>query len=276
MQRHGKEQLNSYSIKAIVWFDVLEIRNITLIVSEGDNMFWIGFFSIYVILVLLILMMIGSGKLFDKLATMLGKAKTVGCAVMFTLLSFVFTLFYSMVAIVTGNIVLNALLCAIFLVFSWFVVEKLYQLMAGENGCEDEEIKTLVKEDKNVCNLFSLIGVMLSSVALCYEDRSLEYVMLISIAISIGMGAYIPVSEIYKGTSIKELVHTIATEFKSEKVSVWISAIMSAIIVTILGFKNEVVLKLNAFVEEFGIGMAMGSIVLILILAIAGLCRKNK
>ena len=239
-------------------------------------MFWIGFFSVYSILGLLILLMVGSGKLFDKLAAVFTKAKTVGCAVMFTLFSFMFTLFYSMVAIVTGNIVLNTLLCAMFLVFSWFVMEKLYQLMAGEKGCENEKIKILAKEDKNVCTLFSVIGVIFSSAVLCYEDQSLEYVILISIAISIWVVAYIPVSEIYKGTPVKKLVCIIANDFKSQKISVWISSIVSAIIVTVLASKNELVLKLNELVEEFGMGIAIASIVLILILTIMDLCRKRK
>lgn len=62
------------------------------------------------------------------------------------LVCFLFTLLYSIVAIVTGNVVVNALLCAIFLVFSWFIEEKLYQLLSGENDCEEEKTKILTKE----------------------------------------------------------------------------------------------------------------------------------
>lgn len=95
-------------------------------------MFWMGFFSIYFIFAFLGLLMHFLGKMFDKFIETLKGLKSIACAVVFTLLSYVFTLLYSMVSILTGNIYLNAILCAIFLVFSWFMVEKFYQLMAGK------------------------------------------------------------------------------------------------------------------------------------------------
>lgn len=236
----------------------------------------IGFFSIYFILGILLLLMKGSGKILNGIGTVLSKGKTTFCAVMFTFFSFLFTLFYTMVAITTGNSFFSTLVCAIFLVFSWCMNEFFYRLIAEEKGCMDETLKALSKEDKNVCNLFALIGVVISSAILCYEEKNFEYVILISVAISIWMGAYIPISEIYKGTPIKELIFTIIREFRCEKKSVWISSILCIVIVTILVLKNEVVIKMNSIIEDFGVGLAMGSLVLVFVLAIVGLCRKRK
>lgn len=92
--------------------------------------FWIGFIGIYIVLLFLIFIMKESNKL---ISSILERGKTVVCTILFTWFVFLFTLLYSIVAIVTENIVVNALLCAIFLVFSWFIEEKLYQLLTGEN-----------------------------------------------------------------------------------------------------------------------------------------------
>lgn len=169
--------------------------------------FWIGFIGIYIVLLFLIFIMKESNKL---ISSILERGKTVVCTILFTLL-------YSIVAIVTENIVVNALLCAIFLVFSWFIEEKLYQLLTGENGCEEEKTKILTKEDKNLCALFALIGVILSSIVLFCEDGNSEHFILISMAVSVWMGTYIPVSEVYKGTSIKKIVCIIKKSLKMKK-----------------------------------------------------------
>ncbi len=80
-------------------------------------MFWIGFFSIPLILLMILGLMAGSGKLLNKIKKDYIHVKAVVCAVVFTLLSYAFTLLYSMVAIISGNAVINAMLCAVFLVF---------------------------------------------------------------------------------------------------------------------------------------------------------------
>ena len=109
-------------------------------------MFWMGFFSIYLIFAFLGLLMHFLGKMFDKFIETLKGLKSIACAVVFTLFSYVFTLLYSMVSILTGNICFNAILCAIFPVFSWFMVEKFYQLMAGEKGDGISVLKTYFLE----------------------------------------------------------------------------------------------------------------------------------
>ena len=49
-------------------------------------------------------------------------------------------LIYSIVALLTQNIMLNAVICARFLVFCWFLVEKLYESMAGEVKNKEKKI----------------------------------------------------------------------------------------------------------------------------------------
>lgn len=239
-------------------------------------MVWVGFLSIYVILGLLFLLMIISRNLFDRFKMTLSKFKCVWCAIVFTLCSFILTLFYSMLAIVTGNLVINALLCTVFLVFSWFVEEKLYQLLTEEKSCKNSENKILLKEDKNVCNLFSLIGVIIFGTIQCYEDRSLEFVVLISIAISILIGAYIPISEIYNSTPAKELICTIIKEFRCKKVSVWISAILSVIVITISALKFGLIVQLNEKINDFVMGMSIGSIVMVVVFTILDFIKRKK
>lgn len=239
-------------------------------------MFWIGFFSFYIIIGLLAVLMLGSQKLFDKFAQVVPNCKRVVCAIVFTLFSYIFTLIYSLVAMVTGHIVIDALICSLLLVFSWIIVEKMYQLIADEKVYDDKKIKVLTKEDKNVCNLFALIGVILSGVVLCYEDSSLDYVILISIAISIWIGAYIPISGIYEGMPIKELLCSILKEFESKNASVWISSILSTTVVTILGSKNEVVQRVNELIEEIGLGIAVGTMVFVLALVIWSRVKNAK
>lgn len=70
-------------------------------------------------------------------------------------------------------------------------------------------------------------------------------------------------------------IKSIKKEFKNEKVSVRISTIGSSIIVTILASKNEVIFKVNELVNKFGGGIACGSIVLIVILIVVALCKKE-
>jgi hypothetical protein len=239
-------------------------------------MFWMGFFSIYLIFAFLGLLMHFLGKMSDKFIETLKGLKSIACAVVFTLFSYVFTLLYSMVSILTGNICFNAILCAIFLVFSWFMVEKFYQLIAVEKCDEKKETKTLTKEDKNICNLFALIGVILSCIVRNFQDGNSEYIVIISIAISIWIGAYIPLSSIYEGETLKKLILKVIADFESKKSSVYISAIVSTIITTILVLKNEFVVKLHEIIEQFGRGVAIGSMVLILLIIIFSYIRSKR
>lgn len=242
-------------------------------------MFWIGFFSIPLILLMLLGLMAGSGKLLNKMEKIFIHVKEVVCSVVFTLLSYVFTLLYSMVAIISGNAVINAMLCALFLVFSWYIVEKMYQKISGENfenEAKNENEKALSHKDKNVCHLCALIAVVCSSVLLCIEKGDGSYLILTSIAISIWIGAYIPISEIYQGIKFKVTFESVIKEFKNKKLSVVLSAVISAVFMLFLVSENDLAQKLNVVIEEIGVGIAAGSISVILGMVSYGLIKNRK
>lgn len=239
-------------------------------------MFWIGFFSIPLILLMLFGLMAGSGKLLNKIEKNFIHVKVVVCVVVFTLLSYIFTLLYSMVAIISGNAVINAMLCAVFLVFSWYIVEKMYQKISGENKVENENEKALSHKDKNVCHLCALIAVVCSSVLLCIEKGDRSYLILTSIAISIWIGAYIPISEIYQGIKFKVIFESVIKEFKNKKLSVVFSAVISAMFMIFLVSENDLAQKLNVVIEEIGVGIAAGSITVILGMVLYGLIKNRK
>ena len=237
-------------------------------------MFWIGFVSIYIVLFILCFLMKWSSKWLSKI---LVGAKTVVCAVEFTLVCFLLTLSYLIVLMVTENITMNSLLCAVFLVFSWFIEEKLYQLLAGANGHENEQLKILTKEDKNLCALFALVGAIFSGMVLYHESRNSEYFILISVAISIWIGTYVPVEEVYNGTPVKKIVCTIKENFMSKKRSVWITTLITVVIVSLLVSRNEVCIKIRKMIiDEFAKGVTFGSLLLIIILIIVALSKKKK
>ena len=71
---------------------------------------------------------------------------------------------------------------------------------------------------------------------------------------------------------MKEIVFTY---FKCKKL-VRISAILSAVMATILVLKNEFVLKLNEIIGQLGYGMAAGSIILILLIIIFSFIRSKR
>lgn len=158
----------------------------------------------------------------------------------------------------------------VFLVYG----RKILSINGREKGDANEEIRTLTKEDKNICNFYALIGVIVSSIVRCFQDESSEYIILISIAVSIWIGAYIPISSIYEGKTLKELKEIVFADFKCKKL-VHISAIVSAVIIIMLVLKNEFVVKLNEIIEQFGRGMAAGSIVLILFIIIFSFIRSK-
>lgn len=64
--------------------------------------------------------------------------------------------------------------------------------------------------------------MIISCIILKCEERSSEYIILISISISIWIGTYIPLSEIYKEKTIKEIACDIKKEFKCKNQYVYV------------------------------------------------------
>ena len=224
-------------------------------------------------MILLSVIMSVLGKLINKFEGMLIKLRTFFLTMIFTQCSIILTLCYSMVAISMCNVV-NPLLCSVFFVFAWFLEEKMYQFMAGEKGCVSEKTKVLEKGDKNVCKLFSLVGVIIIGLVLCFEEENLEYAVLISIAISLWIGTYVPLGEIYEGITVKKMACGVVKEFNCKNKLVWISSILASLIVIVFTSKNKVVLKLRELLDKFAIGMAVGTMILILLLVFEDYIKK--
>ena len=72
------------------------------------------------------------------------------------------------------------------------------------------------------------------------------------------------------------MILKVIADFESKKSSVYISAIVSTIITTILVLKNEFVVKLHEIIEQFGRGVAIGSMVLILLIIIFSYIRSKR
>lgn len=236
-------------------------------------MFWLGFFSVYLISGCLFLFMKFANRLFFKFEKILKRMEKVVCVFMFTVFSYMSVLIYAIVSLLTENIIVNAVICASSLVFCCWVVEKLYELMTGE--CKNKENKILTKEDKNVCNLCSLIAMIISCIILSCEEKSLEYIILISISISIWIGTYIPLSEIYNEKTIKEILSNIKKEFKCKK-SVWICSIVSSFAILVIVSKNEFILRLNRIIDKMAYGIVCGTIIMIVAILVASYFIKRK
>ena len=236
-------------------------------------MFWIGFFSVYLISGCLFLFMKFANRLFFKFEKILKRMEKVACVFMFTVFSYMSVLVYAIVSLLTESIIVNAVICAASLVFCCWGVEKLYELMTGE--CKNKENKILTKEDKNVCNLCSLIAVIISCIILKCEERSSEYIILISISISIWIGKYIPLSEIYKEKTIKEIACDIKKEFKCKK-SVCICSIASSCAILVIVSKNKFILRLDSIIDKMAYGIVCGTIIMIVAIMVASYFIKRK
>lgn len=236
-------------------------------------MFWIGFFSVYLISGCLFLFMKFANRLFFKFEKILKRMEKVACVFMFTVFSYMSVLSYAIVSLLTGKLIISAVMCAVFLVFCYWMVEKIYEWMSGE--CKNKENKILTKEDKNVCNLWSLIAVIISCIILSCEEKSLKYIILISISISIWIGTYIPLSEIYNEKTIKEIVSNIKKEFKCKK-SVWICSIVSSFAILVIVSKNKFILRLDRIIDKMAYGIVCGTIIMIIAIMVASYFIKRK
>lgn len=236
-------------------------------------MFWIGFFSVYLISGCLFLFIKFANRLFFKFEKILKRMEKVACVFMFTVFSYMSVLSYAIVSLLTGKLIISAVMCAVFLVFCYWMVEKIYEWMSGE--CKNKENKILTKEDKNVCNLWSLIAVIISCIILSCEEKSLKYIILISISISIWIGTYIPLSEIYNEKTIKEIVSNIKKEFKCKK-SVWICSIVSSFAILVIVSKNKFILRLDRIIDKMAYGIVCGTIIMIIAIMVASYFIKRK
>ena len=108
-------------------------------------MFFLGFTGFYACIIILCIICRVVRKFSDRFLVAAKKIKTACCAFVFTIFSYIFTLVYSILSIVSGDTLVSAALCAIFLVFSWWMVNWLYKLMTGEHESKEKQDKHSVR-----------------------------------------------------------------------------------------------------------------------------------
>ena len=239
-------------------------------------MFLIGFMCFYLIVLITLLIVKCSEKISYKIGILLDKGQKFFYAFIFTILSFAFTLFYILFSINVGSKNFGAMLCAFFLVFTWFLIEFFYKLIAGERVYGYNQKNILTDKDKNVCTLVALITIVISGLKYIYKYTDSDYYIMISIAISIWIGSYISISDIYKGASIFSIIKNALQEFKSNK-TVWVSSIIGCIIIIlIMSINPDVILKIVDFITECGLGFVVGSVSFIFVIVIKiGILNKK-
>lgn len=235
-----------------------------------NGIFWTFFGGV---LLVPIFFMFCHRKLFRKLEMTIKIQGVIG-AIMFTLFSFMLMTAYVLFSIATANILFSPVLCALALLFSWLTVEKLYEFSVGEENNEEGKKKILSKEDKNVCNLCAFVGMVISGIVFYYEYKQVEYMVWIGIVISVWIGVYIPITDIYKEVPMKKIVHNVFGEFQGRK-SVWISAIAVCIFVIIFTTNCKSIVVINEIAVKAARGLIAGSILLLIILWIISRKKEN-
>ena len=211
-------------------------------------MFWIGFISIHIMVIILLL--------FSKyIIPLCGKYKNelneLFCTFIFTMLTYIFSLFYTYVIHITSNLLVSAFICAIYLVISWILTVKIYLCIATDN-------QTLTKNDKNFCHLVSIIGVIFSAIIMGLENSEIGYAILISCSVSILIGAYVPISSIYDNKSIRLICKDIAENFKDIKMTVIIVNLFCLVLIILTSSSNKYATKIQIIIENFGAGVIVG------------------
>lgn len=221
-------------------------------------MFWTGFIGTYIFFAVF---MIGICFLNKIMGILINKVKVVFCAFIFTAITFCASLFYAILSIALTNLIASAFLCSLFLVSTWIFVEKMYQLIS-----DNKDVFT--ESDKNVCHLLAMVGMITSSSWIWLDTSDKNYGILISISISIWIGAYVPIASIYKGNKIGAIKDEVLNNFKGAKISVWITGIICVLLITIMVSSNEAVKKVNNVIESVGVGIASATLSILAILVI--------
>lgn len=221
-------------------------------------MFWTGFIGTYIFIAVFIIGICFFNRIMKNL---FDKFKVVICAFIFTTITFCLSLFYAILSITLTNLIASAFLCSLFLVCTWMFVEKMYQVIYDKKN-------VFTESDKNVCHLLAMIGIVSSSSWIWMETSDKNYGVLISISISIWIGAYVPIASIYKGNKIGAIKDEVLNNFKGAKISVWITGIICVLLITVMVSSNETVKKVNAVIESLGVGIASATLSILAIIVI--------
>lgn len=231
------------------------------------KIFLFGFILAWIMIALAIVPALIFGK---ALSVFIQKAKEYVSICVFLLSAIGLTFFYSLVAISTSSNLLNAILGVIFLILSWMAENALYKIIA-----DGEEFMNL--SDKNVSNFLALVCMAGSSVVCGIKLGSVEYIILFSMAISVFVGEYISIEDIYSNMSFATILSNIKSKFQCAHKKVWIIGIIINIFFLILLIFDEIANKLNKFIDRFGQGVVVGilSSLLVFILVMVGMEKKK-
>ena len=219
-------------------------------------MFWGGFIFSYILLFSFLFF----GKYIEQhFSKGINEDQEVFCAFVFIMFSYILTLLYTCITFITGNMLASAFICVSCLLISWTLTETVYRVIAGT--CEVLTIK-----DKNVCHLFSITGVVLSSLILGWENAEMGYGIIISCAISIIIGAYVPIKDIYDDKKISEMWDGFIEHFRGSKMTVKLAGAFCLLLTVILVSSNGFTVKLQTFIDTFGTGLAVGIFSMVVVL----------
>lgn len=227
-------------------------------------MFWLGFLSPYIWILLIVIGMKLGGKRF----IIVGKTlKKIYCTVLFTLSVFLASLISSFLSLISGELIFGAVISAVVLLVCWCGVELFYRA-----NIDTEEI--LKENDKNFCNLCGLVIVAATGIYLYSKENYGNYLVMCSIAISIWIGAYVPITKIFSGKKFRDLFIDAVSNFACKDKLVKFVSTITGVVILFLNTNSQESITVNALIDEFGKGLAWGCTV-ILGISIGEIMYKN-
>lgn len=158
------------------------------------------------------------------------------------------------------------LVSALALCFIWWIMEKSYEISVN---CGRYKSQMNFKK-KNSCYIISLIGLLFTGIVFYLMKKDSEYLKLAVIAASITIGAYIPVSAIYKNSLVTDIWDEVKSQFESFFRKDLVANMIFTIIITIISILAVFYKHFELFFRGFSIGILTISIVYV-----AELCIKN-
>lgn len=226
-------------------------------------MFCLGVFvSVFFMVIVVVFHKVIERMIFDKN----DEIKVGGNALYFSALSYLFNLEYICLASFLQEVILGEAICAISLILSVCVLEMLFEALSGREGND-----TLTAQDKNVSVIISYFFVMIIGCASCSRLENIDFLKIISISLSLILGLYFPVQNVYKGFSLKRIFDEICSQFIGFKLSVVISDVLLAVFLICI----SVIPKLHSLIEAMRGGLALGWVISICI-ALYYIIKKGK
>lgn len=195
--------------------------------------------------------------------------KTVGCPLLFTLLMTITMMSYGSLSLITANRWFNAITCSAYLVFAWIVVERIYELMDSKSD------RVMDKVDKNYCHIIA--GVSLAVMCIVRSKVTTDYLIFASIAISIIIGAYFPIDDVFNGGKIKDIGKKI---LKNTIIGIRLQTVIGSAAAAAVLVLSSFDARGSKMIEEnlgwFGIGILSGGFLIIIACEVKERIQKQK